>query len=394
MGQNVSIIGSTGSIGQSTLEVIRHNKDRFRVCALACNGNIELMSKQIAEFHPDFVSVYSEESADLLAAELKKNKLSCRILTGESGNIEAASYKKNDIAVISVVGGIGFMPTLAAIESKKKVCLANKETLVCGGSVVMAHAKKYGVRIIPIDSEHSAIWQLLENTDRKNLKRIIITASGGPFRTYDRSKLHEVTIDQALKHPNWNMGAKITIDSATLMNKGLEVIEAMWLFDLPLEKIDVIIHPQSVIHSMIELNDGSILAQLGNADMKLPINYALSYPERLDIDYVKRFDFMSMNKLTFEKPDIEAFPALKYAYDAAKTGGTMPAVMNAANEIAVSHFLKNKIKFTDISEIVLKVMKKHSEELTVSPDINDIIKCDIKARQTAEKLCLAKFGII
>lgn len=380
MGKNIVIIGSTGSIGSSTLEVIKNNPADYKVLALTCNSNVELLFKQIKEFRPRFASVYSSEAKDKLAKLLKASRIDVALYCGEEGNIRAATDKQADAVVISVVGGIGLLPTLAAIEKRKNVCLANKETIVCAGSIVMAEAKRKKAMLIPIDSEHSAIFQLLGGVKRSEVKRIIITASGGPFRKKTKAALAKVKPGEALKHPNWNMGDKITIDSATLMNKGLEVIEAMWLFDMPLDKIDVVVHPQSVIHSMIELNDGSILAQLGCADMKIPINYALSYPNRTKIEYMKPFDFLKTNTLSFEKPDMLKFPCLKYAYEAAGAGGTMPAVMNAANEIAVKNFLNEKIGFTDIAKVIKQVMGLHKKYIKISPSIDEIIDADKWAR--------------
>ncbi|HOD42122.1 MAG TPA: 1-deoxy-D-xylulose-5-phosphate reductoisomerase, partial [Candidatus Wallbacteria bacterium] len=283
------------------------------------------------------------------------------------------------------VGGIGLLPTLAAIEKKKKVCLANKETLVCAGDIVMGEAARKKVRIIPIDSEHSAIFQLLEGVKRAEVKRVIITASGGPFRGFSAAALEKVTPEQALKHPNWSMGAKITVDSATLMNKGLEVIEAMKLFGLELDKISVVVHPQSIIHSMIEMNDGSILAQMGYPDMRIPISYALSYPERLAVDYIKPFDFVKAGRLSFEEPDVKKFPCLALAYDAARRGGTMPAVLNAANESAVRDFLAGRIKFTDIPKFIKKAMDNHLKEFVAAPSLEDILAADARARAFSPK---------
>ena len=387
MGQNVVIIGSTGSIGRSTLDIIRRDPVKYKVLGLTCNASLKILLEQAEEFHPSFVSVYSGLLRDELAYALKKRGLGdIAVYSGEDGNIRAAAHKNSDIAVISVVGGIGLMPTLAAIDKKKKVCLANKETIVCGGPIVMAAAKKKRVRISPIDSEHSAIFQLLEGVDPEKLRRVIITASGGPFRSHTEKMLKSVKVEDALRHPNWSMGAKITVDSATLMNKGLEVIEAMWLFGLPLEKIDVIIHPQSIIHSMVELNDGSVFAQLGYPDMRIPINYALSYPERAGVDFIKSFDFLEMKSLTFEKPDLETFPALKYAYEAAGAGGTLPTAMNAANEVAVREFLHKKISFSDIPKIVRRVMDAFVKKNIISPTVADITVVDSEARAAAEKL--------
>ncbi|HPG57031.1 MAG TPA: 1-deoxy-D-xylulose-5-phosphate reductoisomerase [Candidatus Wallbacteria bacterium] len=385
MGKNIVIIGSTGSIGVSTLEVISNNPGEYNVLGLSCNSNTDLLLKQIKRFNPRFVSVYSPGAKDELEHKLKKTKSSVRVYEGEEGNIAAASDKGADAVVVSVVGGIGLLPTLAAIEKKKKVCLANKETLVCAGDIVMGEAARKKVRIIPIDSEHSAIFQLLEGVKRAEVKRVIITASGGPFRGFSAAALEKVTPEQALKHPNWSMGAKITVDSATLMNKGLEVIEAMKLFGLELDKISVVVHPQSIIHSMIEMNDGSILAQMGYPDMRIPISYALSYPERLAVDYIKPFDFVKAGRLSFEEPDVKKFPCLALAYDAARRGGTMPAVLNAANESAVRDFLAGRIKFTDIPKFIKKAMDNHLKEFVAAPSLEDILAADARARAFSPK---------
>jgi len=385
VGKNIVIIGSTGSIGVSTLEVISNNPGEYNVLGLSCNSNTDLLLKQIKRFNPRFVSVYSPGAKDELEHKLKKTKSSVRVYEGEEGNIAAASDKGADAVVVSVVGGIGLLPTLAAIEKKKKVCLANKETLVCAGDIVMGEAARKKVRIIPIDSEHSAIFQLLEGVKRAEVKRVIITASGGPFRGFSAAALEKVTPEQALKHPNWSMGAKITVDSATLMNKGLEVIEAMKLFGLELDKISVVVHPQSIIHSMIEMNDGSILAQMGYPDMRIPISYALSYPERLAVDYIKPFDFVKAGRLSFEEPDVKKFPCLALAYDAARRGGTMPAVLNAANESAVRDFLAGRIKFTDIPKFIKKAMDNHLKEFVAAPSLEDILAADARARAFSPK---------
>lgn len=376
MGKDIVIIGSTGSIGVSTLEVIANNPSKYKVRGLTCNSNVELLAAQIKKFSPAFVSVYSPAAKEELLSRLRRMRVSLPVYCGEEGNIAAAADKKADTVVVSVVGGIGLLPTLAAIEKRKKVCLANKETIVCAGSIVMSEARRKKARIVPIDSEHSAIFQLLEGAGRSGVRRVIITASGGPFRGLTASELKKVTVERALKHPNWSMGAKITIDSATLMNKGLEVIEAMWLFGLSLGEISVVVHPQSIIHSMVEMNDGSVLAQLGYPDMRIPINYALSYPERLPIDYIRPFDFLKAGPLTFEEPDVKRFPCLALAYSAAEKGGTMPAVMNAANETAVKKFLAGEISFTDIPKSIARAMKKHEKSFISEPTLEEIIEAD------------------
>ncbi len=381
MGKNIVIVGSTGSIGVSTLDVIANNPSEYKVEGLTCHSNIELLIGQIKKFNPSFVSVYSAEAKDKLEYKLKRLKLSVKVYCGEEGNIKAASDKNADTVVISVVGGIGVVPTLAAIEKRKKICLANKETIVCAGSIVMGQARRKKVAIVPIDSEHSAIFQLLEKFGRAALRRVIITASGGPFRLHSKEALKKVSPKEALRHPNWSMGAKITIDSATLMNKGLELIEAMWLFGLELSAIEVVVHPQSIIHSMVELNDGSVFAQLGYPDMRIPINYALSYPCRLPVNYIKPFDFIKAGQLTFEKPDLQRFPCLALACAAAEKGGTMPAVLNAANEAAVNKFLKGTIGFNDIAALIKKAMNKHCKDFIGAPALEDIIEADRKTRE-------------
>jgi 1-deoxy-D-xylulose-5-phosphate reductoisomerase len=372
--KKISILGSTGSIGTQTLDVVR-NIEGFEVKALSTNKNIDLLEKQIEEFHPKKVAVMDEEKA----YELKKRIGSkIEILKGLEGLIEIAVMDEIDTLVTSVVGVIGLIPTYKAIQNKKNIALANKETLVTAGKIIMEEAKKNNVSIYPVDSEHSAIFQCLQGNPLNPVSRLILTASGGPFRSKSLKELENVTVKEALKHPNWEMGAKITIDSATMMNKGLEVIEARWLFDVELNKIEVLIHPQSIIHSMVEFEDGSIIAQMGEPDMRLPIQYALTYPKRVKNNWPK-VNFAERNLLSFENPDLSVFKCLQLAYDALKIGGSMPAVLNAANEVAVDKFLKKEIAFLDIPRIIQDVMDKH--ELVENPSLSDIVNVDDWARK-------------
>lgn len=376
--KNIVILGSTGSIGKSTLEVIEKNPDRFRILGLAARSNLSLLLEQINRYLPEIVAVYDEDAAKIL-----QRKVNVKVLSGINGLMEIATHKKADFILSAIVGAAGLLPTLAAIKKGKTIGLANKETLVIAGRIVTEEAKRNAVKIIPVDSEHSAVYQCLEKRSPFEIKRIILTASGGPFRGRSKKELRHVKVEEALRHPNWSMGAKITVDSATLMNKGLEVIEARWLFDLPPERIDVVIHPESIIHSMVEFSDGTIIAQLSRPDMKAPIAYALSYPERLS-DIVEPLNFGALKKLTFEKPDREAFPCLDLAYSAIKEGGTMPAVLNAANEVAVDAFLKERIGFTDIPSIIEKVIERHQK--MPCNTIEEVLEADAWARQEAERL--------
>lgn len=375
----ISILGSTGSIGTQTLDVIRSNPEQFRVVGLSANQNIDLIEQQIREFQPEAAALMDEQ----MALELKKRigkEIKTEILSGLDGLIAIATLQKADIVVVSVVGMIGLIPTMKAIQKKKSIALANKETLVTAGEIVMAEAKKQGVQIIPIDSEHSAIFQCLRGHTVEDIKRIILTASGGPFRGYSKERLKHVSPQEALKHPNWNMGKKISIDSATLMNKGLEVIEAKWLFHLDVSKIDVVVHPQSIIHSIVEYKDHSMIAQMGYPDMRIPIQYALTYPVRMENNF-RKLDLLEISALTFEKPDMNAFPCLNLAYQAAKQGGSLPAVLNAANEEAVQYFLQGKIGFYDISKIVEFALMRH--QVCYQLDLDEILKADRWAREFA-----------
>ena len=342
--KNIGILGSTGSIGTQTLEIVRNNSD-LCVVALAAGTNVELMERQIREFKPRMAAMWSEKAAKDLKDRIRD--VDCKIVFGMDGLLELAILDEMEVLVTAIVGMIGIRPTIAAIEAKKTIALANKETLVTAGHIIMPLAKRYGVSILPVDSEHSAIFQSLNGENKSQIQKIILTASGGPFRGKKRKDLANIMVEDALKHPNWAMGRKITIDSSTLVNKGLEVIEAKWLFDVTLDQIEVVVHPQSIIHSMVEFVDGGIMAELGMPDMKLPIQYALFYPDRRPMDN-KRVDFFELQNMTFEKPDKETFEGLQLAYDAATIGGSMPTVLNAANEKAVQLFLERKIGYLDI----------------------------------------------
>ncbi|MGC1456270.1 MAG: 1-deoxy-D-xylulose-5-phosphate reductoisomerase [Nitrospirota bacterium] len=379
--KKISILGSTGSIGQSTLSVVEKFPERFTVVALAAGNNVELFEKQVRRFRPSIVSVLSERSA----ADLKKrcNDLSVRIFSGVEGMIQVAAADEADITVSAIVGTAGLVPTMAAIRAGKDIALANKEVLVTAGELVMAECRTRGVRILPVDSEHSAIFQCLLAGASGDIRKLVLTASGGPFRALTKKNLANVTLAQALKHPNWSMGRKITIDSATLMNKGLEVIEARWLFDIDPGKIKVLVHPQSIVHSMVEYHDGAVVAQLGMPDMKGPIAYALSYPERLS-DVSPALDLATVGTLTFEEPDLDRFPCLAYAYDALKSGGSMPAALSAANEVAVKYFLEEKIGYTDIARVIRTTMDAHTPSNIKT--VEDALKADLWARQEAEKV--------
>lgn len=378
--QNIAILGSTGSIGKQTLEVIAANPEKYKVTVLAAYHNDQLLEKQIACFKPD-IAVLAEESA---AKRLKEryNGNTC-ILCGEEALIEAATFHKVDTVLTSLVGFAGLKPTVAAIKAGKNIALANKETLVAAGSLVMSIAREKGVHILPVDSEHSAVMQCLQGENPQDIQKIILTASGGPFRGFKNAQLENVTVSDCLKHPNWSMGQKITIDSATMVNKGLEVIEAKWLFNVNYEDIEVIIQPQSIIHSMVEFKDGSVIAQLGKPDMRIPIQYALSYPERWPSRFPK-LDFTQLHSITFEKPDYETFRGLKLAFAAGCTGGTMPCVLNAANEIAVYAFLQKRIKFMDIAAIIEATMDNHTTVL--KPDLDALYEADFWARSEAKRI--------
>ncbi|MFH1827205.1 MAG: 1-deoxy-D-xylulose-5-phosphate reductoisomerase [bacterium] len=375
--KHLSVLGSTGSVGVQTLEVIKKYHSYFKIVGLTANSNVALLKKQITQFKPKAVALMDKKAASQLQKVVK-----IKVYSGLEGIIKIACLKETDTVVNSVVGSIGVEPTYAAIKAKKNVALANKETLVTAGEVIMKEVKKNKIILMPIDSEHSAIFQCLNGEGIKKVRRIIITASGGPFKNHTLKQMEKVTLKNALKHPTWTMGAKITIDSATLMNKGFEVIEAHFLYDVPYEKIDVVVHPQSIVHSLVEFDDRSVMAQLGNPNMKIPIQYALSYPERLPTD-IKVLNLADIAALTFFKPNYDLFPCLKYAFYAGKIGGTLPAVVNAANEIAVSYFLQDKIKYLDIPKTINKMMKKH--KVIKNPTLKQILKVDKETKEETEK---------
>ena len=379
--KHVAIIGSTGSIGTQTLEIARWNQD-IKICALSAGRNIDLLEKQAREFRPEIVGLWDEKLADELKDRLKD--MDIRVVSGMDGLIEIAEYKTSDILVTAIVGMIGIRPTVAAIKAGKDIALANKETLVTAGHIIMPLAKKKGVSILPVDSEHSAIFQSLQGNTHDSIEKILLTASGGPFRGKSREFLKHVKLEDALKHPNWSMGRKITIDSATMVNKGLEVIEAKWLFDVAPENIQVVIQPQSIIHSMVEYKDGAVIAQLGTPDMKLPIQYALFYPERRYMPG-DRLDFTKLSSIVIETPDMNTFLGLRYAYEAIGIGGSMPTVFNAANEYAVKQFLDRKIDFLDIYDIIRASMDHH--KLIENPDIDEILATEQEVYEFIESGC-------
>ena len=353
--KQIAILGSTGSIGTQTLEVVRENGD-IQVLAMAAGNNIGLLEDQIREFHPKLVAVWSEEKAKELRDRIKDTDT--EVMCGMDGLIAVSVYEDVEILVTAIVGMIGIRPTIEAIKAGKHIALANKETLVTAGHIIMPLAKEYGVSILPVDSEHSAIFQSLQGNEQKSIHKILLTASGGPFRGKKEEDLLNIKVEDALKHPNWTMGQKITIDSSTMINKGLEVIEAKWLFDVDVDQVQVVVQPQSIIHSMVEYVDGAIMAELGTPDMKLPIQYALYYPERRYLPG-ERLDFWSLGKIDFEKPDMKTFYGLELAYEAGRKGGSLPTVFNAANELAVSKFLNREIKYLEIMEIVEDCMRAH-----------------------------------
>lgn len=375
--KNVAVLGSTGSIGRQTLEVAGANPGKLKIKVLAAHVNDVLMEEQIEKFCPDIAVLTDEKAAQRLKSRYSGKT---KILAGKEGLSEAVTYDGVDTVLASMVGYAGLLPTLEAIKHGKNIALANKETLVAAGSIVMEAVKKYGVSLTPVDSEHSAIFQSLQGGRKNEVKRLIITASGGPFLGKTKDELADVTLAQCLKHPNWSMGKKITVDSSTLANKGLEVIEAHWLFDMPYDKIDVVVHPQSIVHSMVEFNDGSVIAQMGLPDMRLPIQYAFSYPERYDNAF-GQLDFVKAGTLTFLAPDTEAFPALKIAVECGRQGGTLPCAFNAANEEAVYAFLDGKIKYTDIVKTIEHVVAWHKNIL--QPALEDIENTDAAARTAA-----------
>lgn len=377
MVKRIAILGSTGSIGTQTLDVIAHHPDEFRVEALAAGHNLDLLLEQIRRFSPKLVSVATKELADRLRLVTDGRT---KIVHGDEGLLEAAAGTEADLVVTAMVGSRGLKPTLAAIEAGKTIGLANKETLVTAGHLVTEAAKRHRVPLLPIDSEHSAIFQCLNGESRASVSKLIITASGGSFRDRTREELVHVTVEDALRHPNWRMGAKITIDSATMVNKGFEVIEAHWLFDMPYDRIEVILHPESVIHSMVEFADNSVIAQLGNPDMRVPIQYALTYPERKPTP-TQRLSLTDIGRLHFRPMDFDRYPALRMAIECGKTGGTLPTVFNAANEVAVARFLRNEIPFLDIERLIAKAIELHVN--IPSPSLEAIEQADAWARRIA-----------
>ena len=376
--KKVAILGSTGSIGTQTLEVVRENGD-LQITALAAGGNVDLMEKQIREFHPALAAMWTEEKAKELRDRVKD--LPVKVVSGMDGLLEVATDPASEILVTAIVGMIGIRPTIAAMKVGKDIALANKETLVTAGHIIMPLAEECHVKILPVDSEHSAIFQCLNGEHKDQLKKILLTASGGPFRGKKKEELKNVQVEDALKHPNWSMGRKITIDSATLVNKGLEMMEARWLFGVEPKDIQIVVQPKSIIHSMVEFVDGAVIAQLGTPDMKLPIQYALYYPNRRHLPG-DRLDFWTLNQITFEKPDMENFPGLKLAFDAAAAGGTMPTVYNAANERAVAKFLDRKIGFLDIPEIIRSCMEEH--KVTENPTVEQILETEAATYELIE----------
>ncbi|EGC92595.1 1-deoxy-D-xylulose-5-phosphate reductoisomerase [Turicibacter sanguinis] len=377
--KNIYLLGATGSIGTQTLDVIRMHPEAFRLIAFSSGRNIELTKQIIEEFQPAYVSVMEEESVMTLEALYPNVEFGY----GAQGLESVATYQTDlggeDFVVTAVMGSVGLLPTLKAIEMGRNIGIANKETLVTAGHLVMEKAKQHGVKLLPVDSEHSAIYQCLQGEDAKAIKKLIITASGGSFRDYTREMLKEVTLEQALNHPNWSMGAKITIDSATMMNKGLEVIEAHWLFDMPYERIETILHRQSIIHSMVEFEDTSIIAHLGTPDMRIPIQFAMSYPERMDLKQGKSLNLAEVGTLEFKPMDFERFPCLKMAYEAGMQGGSCPTVLNAANEAAVDLFLRNKISFLEIETVVAEALNKHQK--IDHPSLEQILQLDQEVRR-------------
>ncbi|MFK9092431.1 1-deoxy-D-xylulose-5-phosphate reductoisomerase [Bacillus salipaludis] len=376
----ISLLGASGSVGTQTIDIIREHPAEFTLGAFSVGKNIDFARKLIVEFKPELVSVQDYSDCHTLKAEFPQTKFSF----GSEGLIEVAVYDKSDILVNAVLGSVGLHPTLQAIECGKVIAIANKETLVTAGHLVMEAAKKKNVRLLPIDSEHSAIFQALQGEKDKNIERLILTASGGSFRDRTRGELENVTIQDALNHPNWSMGAKITIDSATMMNKGLEVIEAHWLFHMPYEKIDVLLHKESIIHSMVEFHDSSIIAQLGTPDMRVPIQYALTYPDRLPLASANRLNLASIGKLHFQEMDVERFRCLQFAFMAGKTGGTMPTVLNAANETAVAAFLEGKIRFLQIEDLIEQALSTH--QTIDHPSLTMIEEVDKETRQFVHSL--------
>jgi 1-deoxy-D-xylulose-5-phosphate reductoisomerase len=375
----ITLLGSTGSIGTQTLDILEHHPDQFRLVGIAAGSNVTLLAQQVRQFKPEVVAICDRTKLPDLKAALADLDPQPMILSGEEGIVEVARYGDAEVVVTGIVGCAGLLPTLAAIEAGKDIALANKETLIAGGPVVLPLLAQHNVKLLPADSEHSAIFQCLQGVPKGGLRRIILTASGGAFRDWPVERLPQVTVADALKHPNWSMGRKITVDSATLMNKGLEVIEAHYLFGMDYDAIDIVIHPQSIIHSLIELQDTSVLAQLGWPDMRLPLLYAISWPERIYTDW-NPLDLVKAGDLTFREPDHQKYPCMELAYAAGRTGGTMTAVLNAANEQAVALFLEEKIRFLDIPKVIETVCEHHRQDLTQTPSLEDILQVDRWAR--------------
>ncbi|GLB59313.1 1-deoxy-D-xylulose-5-phosphate reductoisomerase [Cytobacillus sp. NCCP-133] len=379
----ISLMGATGSIGTQTLDIINEHPQDFKLVAMTAGRNIDLARKIIRDFQPELVSLSEKSFADTLKAEFP----AITFTYGHDGLIEVAVYPKSEILVNAVLGSVGLQPTLQAIEGKKTIAIANKETLVTAGHLVMEAAKRNGVKLLPVDSEHSAIFQSLQGEREKNIERLILTASGGSFRDRSRKELETVTVEEALNHPNWSMGAKITIDSATMMNKGLEVIEAHWLFGMDYSKIDVLLHKESIIHSMVEFHDSSVIAQLGTPDMRVPIQFALTYPDRLPLPSANRLNLAEIGRLHFAKMDFERFRCLQFAYEAGKAGGTMPAVLNAANEAAVAAFLDGKITFLQIEDFIERALSSHDN--ISNPSLDQIQETDLETRKYVNSLLKA-----
>ena len=378
----ITLLGSTGSIGTQTLDILEQYPDQFRLVGLAARRNVELLAQQVRQFRPEIVAICDASKLPELKAAIADLDPQPICVAGEDGVVEVARYGDAEAVVTGIVGCAGLLPTVAAIQAGKDIALANKETLIAGGPVVLPLIEQYNVKLLPADSEHSAIFQCLQGVPEGGLRRILLTASGGAFRDWPVEKLAEVTVADALKHPNWSMGRKITVDSATLMNKGLEVIEAHFLFGMDYDHIDIVIHPQSIIHSLIELQDTSVLAQLGWPDMRLPLLYALSWPERIYTDW-ERLDLVKAGNLTFREPDHQKYPCMKLAYAAGRAGGSMPAVLNAANEKAVELFLEEQIRFLDIPRVIEQVCDRHQADNQAQPTLDDIMAADQWARQEA-----------
>ena len=378
--KKIAILGSTGSIGTQTLEIVRNNPD-LQVTALAAGRNVGLLEKQVREFKPSLVAVWDEKDASDFRTRV--SDMQVQVVSGMDGLLQVASHEPSEILVTAIVGMIGIQPTIAAIKAGKDIALANKETLVTAGHIIMPLAKECGVSILPVDSEHSAIFQSLNGENRDRLEKILLTASGGPFRGKTRADLENMSVADALKHPNWSMGKKVTIDSASLVNKGLEVMEAKWLFDVSLDQIQVVIHPQSIIHSAVQYTDGGIMAQLGTPDMKLPIQYALFYPDRRPM-VGKRVDFFALGQLTFEAPDMDTFQGLALAYQAARTGGSLPTVFNAANEKAVALLLEEKIRFVQIPDLIRACMEAH--QVIENPTVEQILQTEVETYEQVRKV--------